>query len=83
MGHGRKWWSGNSSKRQLIEAATHRSSNSSNLYRDVNSSNALRGWQLIEKEHPQFSTYHPLSMSCHWGGNSSNALKDGNSSNAL
>jgi hypothetical protein len=35
-------------ERQLIEAATHRSGNSWNVHRDGNSSNALKGRQLIE-----------------------------------
>jgi Reverse transcriptase (RNA-dependent DNA polymerase) len=34
-------WSSNSSKRQLIKAATHQCGNSSNLHRGGNSSNAL------------------------------------------
>ncbi len=47
--------SGNSSKRQLIEAATHRmpfrcanSSNDTTHRKDGNSSNTLKGWQLIK-----------------------------------
>ncbi len=47
--------SGNSSKRQLIKAATHRipfrcanSSNDTTHRKDGNSSNTLKGWQLIE-----------------------------------
>jgi len=64
-------------ERQLIEAATHRSSNSSKQQLIE----SWWGWQLIKPPlgaatHWTFYTwFKPLSMSCRPSGNSSNPLK--------